>query len=157
MIILSTVFAIVPFFKYAAAQITICADIPKIKKAPWFDELKSKNISLTDFESSMSNTNEPIDVLIGADVAGKLFTGKKHDLPSDLSAFETRLGWVIMGKNPSSDRKNCTFNELSMFVSEAKIEDLWKLDTLGIKDPIEKTDQITNEQRVKDNFSPHGA
>ena len=39
-----------------------------------------------------------------------------------------------------------------MFVSEATVSDLWKLDVIDIKDPIEKLDQITNEQRIKDNF-----
>ena len=80
---------------------TICANITKIKKAPWFEELKSSNISFTDLENSTNISNETIDILIGANVAGKIFTGKKYDLTNDLSAFETKLGWVIMGKDTS--------------------------------------------------------
>lgn len=36
-------------------------------------------------------------LLIGADVAGKLITGKIKSL-GDLVAIETKLGWMVMGK-----------------------------------------------------------
>lgn len=144
-------------FQVMNEDIIICNDIPKIAKAPWIEELKRKefksnNISLTDLESNKDDSNKIIDLLIGADVADKLFTGKKYDLSNQLSAFETRLGWVIMGKEPINKREDCTFSELSLFVNEAKVSDLWKLYVIGIKDPIEKADQFSKEQKVKDNF-----
>ena len=51
-------------------------------------ELRRNGITLSD----VSGVSENIDVLIGADVAGKLFTGKKIDLENGLSALETLLG-----------------------------------------------------------------
>ncbi|XP_076658275.1 uncharacterized protein LOC143362201 [Halictus rubicundus] len=106
---------------------TICTDIPTIKSGPWVKELGKANVSLTDLETTnVSDRN--IDVLIGADVAGKLFTGKKRDLPNDLTAFETRLGWVVMGKNPTNDQENCSSTALTMFAGEMGISDLWRLD-----------------------------
>lgn len=38
-----------------------------------------------------------------------------------------------------------------MFVSEAKVTDLWTLDVLGIKDPYEKRDRQFLEQEIKEN------
>lgn len=46
----------------------ICNDILKIKKAPWIEELKSNNISLTDLESNTDKSNKTIDILISGDV-----------------------------------------------------------------------------------------
>lgn len=130
---------------------TICTDIPTIKSGPWVKELGKANVSLTDLETT-NVSDKSIDVLIGADVAGKLFTGVKLDLSNDLTAFETRLGWVVMGKNPANNQENCSSSALAMFASEMGISDLWRLDLIGIQDPIERTTQIAKEQRVKDHF-----
>ncbi|XP_058805274.1 uncharacterized protein LOC131672213 [Phymastichus coffea] len=130
----------------------ICSDIPRISRANWIDELKTNNIFLSDLETNSTYSNDLIDVLIGADVAGKLFTGNKYDLRNGLTAFESNLGWVVMGKVPSSERKDCALNAISMFVSEAKVSDLWNLDVLGIKDPIEKNDELEREHMIKENF-----
>ena len=52
----------------------ICNTVPSIKNEKWIEKLRIKNIHLSDV-SDESNT--AIDVLIGADVAGKLL--KKRD------------------------------------------------------------------------------
>ncbi|GFX21486.1 uncharacterized protein TNCV_1399001 [Trichonephila clavipes] len=44
-----------------------------------------------------SNVNE-IHGLIGADDAGKLFTGEIKNLPSGLVAMNTYFGWTVMGR-----------------------------------------------------------
>ena len=41
---------------------------------------------------------------------------------------------------------------VSMFVSDAKVSELWNLDVLGIKDPKENLEQSLREQIVKENF-----
>lgn len=79
---------------------TICAPIASIKRDAWVDELQAKNINLTD----IGGKSNSIEVLIGADVAGKLLTGRKCDLKNGLTAIETRLGWTVLGK--LSTRKN---------------------------------------------------
>ena len=130
----------------------ICADIPSVKSGTWLEELHSKNITLCDLKTSVAERSEAIDLLIGADIAGKLLTGRKYDLSSGLTASETRLGWTIMGKMPTTERDDRVTTAVSMFITEAKISDLWSLDVLGIKNPSEKSDRILKEQHVKENF-----
>jgi hypothetical protein len=55
-------------------QPVICGEIQPIGSGPWLVELKKKNIKLTD----VGQTVEPIEVLLGADVAGRLLTGRRE-------------------------------------------------------------------------------
>ncbi|GFW64997.1 integrase catalytic domain-containing protein [Trichonephila clavipes] len=55
-------------------------------------------IQLTDLENSSLKAEKEIKLLIGADVEGKLFTGKIIPLKSNLTAVHTCLGWTVMGK-----------------------------------------------------------
>jgi hypothetical protein len=50
----------------------ICGDIPTIGSGPWISELRKRNIKLTD----VGQTVEPIEVLLGADVAVRLLSGR---------------------------------------------------------------------------------
>ncbi|GBN96747.1 hypothetical protein AVEN_12199-1 [Araneus ventricosus] len=60
-----------------------------------------------------------IDVLMGADVAGRLFTGKRRVLSSGLEALESYLEWTIMGKtNLPSEKEDTAMMVISMFVRE---------------------------------------
>ncbi|XP_043263442.1 uncharacterized protein LOC122403775 [Colletes gigas] len=133
-------------------QRVICEDIARIEKADWFKELERKNISLSDLCSTEESGDDSIALLIGADIFGKLLTGNKFDLANGLTALETKLGWTISGKVPANERKDAGSTAVSMFMSEAKISELWSLDVLGIRDPIEKSDRFLREQIVKDHF-----
>ncbi|GBN77178.1 hypothetical protein AVEN_36380-1 [Araneus ventricosus] len=56
----------------------------------------------------------PIDILIGADVAGRLFTGKRRVLSSGLVALESYLGWIIMRKtNLLSEKEDTAMMKLN--------------------------------------------
>ncbi|XP_044755059.1 uncharacterized protein LOC123314012 [Coccinella septempunctata] len=66
-------------------QPLICNHISSVKKGPWLDELKQMGVEITD------TTDGPIDVLVGADIAGKLFSGRKQDLDCGLVAVHTLL------------------------------------------------------------------
>lgn len=114
--------------------------------------MKKNNISLSDLSPDNGNCDNSIDVLIGAVIARKLFTGKKFDLSNGLSAFETRLGWTLMGKSPKIERSDAGTTAVSMFVKDAKVSDLWSLDVLGIKDPTVKANKFEREQIVESNF-----
>ena len=52
----------------------ICRTLPSVSTGPWIAQLQSLGIALTDTGSS----REPISLLIGADIAGKLYTGKMN-------------------------------------------------------------------------------
>ncbi|XP_015116576.1 uncharacterized protein LOC107040829 [Diachasma alloeum] len=75
-------------------QATICHKIPRINSGPWVEELRSKSVTLSD----VGEDPLPIALLIGADVAGKLYTGEVLDLQSGLTAVGTLLSWTLLGK-----------------------------------------------------------
>ncbi|XP_050517597.1 uncharacterized protein LOC126892168 [Diabrotica virgifera virgifera] len=117
----------------ALDQPVICSDISSVFNGPWMEELKRLNIEITD-----SGDTSPIEVLIGADIAGKLYTGRRHILGCGLVAVETLLGWTLMGKIPLDQQDNRTATTVSLFISNASISQLWELDALGINDPAER-------------------
>ena len=63
----------------------ICANMPGIKRAKWFDESRHKDISLTDLVPKGTDCNGKIDLLVSADIADKLKTGQKYDLSNGIS------------------------------------------------------------------------
>lgn len=77
-------------------QDTICQNIPKISRTPWIEELQMRSATLTDF----GHEELPISLLIGADIVGKLYTGKICNLKCGVTAVETRLGWTLLGQTP---------------------------------------------------------
>ena len=105
----------------ATNQDVICGDVSCIKSAPWLDSLKEKNIVLTDVASNGKN----IDILIGADVAEKLFIGARHALTNGLTAIETLLGWTIMGEPKKSEHsESSALLATSLFLSQADVSDM---------------------------------
>ncbi|GBM83170.1 hypothetical protein AVEN_43667-1 [Araneus ventricosus] len=85
---------------------------------------------------------------------GRLLTGKRKLLSSGLVVVETHLGWTLMGKVPqvNTERVNLAMTVTSLFVKEAEIADLWRLDVLGIKDPMEKKSKQKIELKTKEHF-----
>ncbi|GBN23713.1 hypothetical protein AVEN_215678-1 [Araneus ventricosus] len=128
----------------------ICENVLPVSEGPWLDELKGLGVILTDTNVS----SEPIQVLIGAYIMGKLLTGKRKLLFSGLVAVETHLGWTLMGKVPqvSTERVNLAMTVTSLFVKEAEIADLWRLDVLGIKEPMEKKSKQERDLKTKESF-----
>ncbi|XP_076247890.1 uncharacterized protein LOC143187553 [Calliopsis andreniformis] len=108
----------------ALGQRVICGEIPSIKNGTWLEELKKLNIEIMDLNSECG-----------------------------LVAVETLLGWTLMGAVPEiGKREDATLMAISMFVKTNDVEDLWALDVLGIKDPIEAKTQKQREEGVKENF-----
>ncbi|KAG5873825.1 hypothetical protein JTB14_027375 [Gonioctena quinquepunctata] len=94
--------------------------------------------------------SDTIEILIDADVAGMLFTGRRYILTCGSVAVETLLGWTIMERIPR-DLPNCstTLTVHSLFVKEASVTKLWKIDVLGIKEPSERQSRhdLANEAK----------
>ncbi|GBN27315.1 hypothetical protein AVEN_190516-1 [Araneus ventricosus] len=105
-------------------QAVICENVLPVSEGPWLGQLIDLGVTLTDTNVS----REPIQVLIGADIMGKLPTDKRKLLSSGLVAVETHLGWTLMGKVPqvSTERVNLAMTVTSLFVKEAEIADLWR-------------------------------
>lgn len=129
----------------------ICADIPLWEEQPWMDELKELNILLTD-RPEESIHKQPIKILIEADIAGKLMTGKTKQLKCGLTAIETHLGWIIMGEIPSSRGDGLATRTIFMMQQETCISDLWSLDILGIKDPVTEKSRKDHDEEVLQHF-----
>lgn len=105
----------------AMGQDVICGSIMSVSKDSLLDELKVKNIQLSDIEGKSTM----IDILIGADIAGKLLTGNKLELSNGLTAFETNLGWSVSGKLLKKQNRNDTVMSITtMLVQEANPSDL---------------------------------
>ncbi|GFS93210.1 integrase catalytic domain-containing protein [Trichonephila clavipes] len=128
----------------------ICNDISSARNGSWIHELKTKNIFLTDIQE---NTG-PIEVLLGADVAGKLITGRREELKTGLVALETKLGWTLMGKVPRyTDKKDTSMNIVTMLSQEdIPVSSLWDLEMLGIRDTIEQNSREEKEKAVMSHF-----
>lgn len=133
----------------ALDQNMICGDIPSIDNGPWTRELKAWNITLTDVQK----TPGPIEVLIGADVAGKLFTGQRKELKNGLVAMETKLGWTLMGKVPETQKRGKMSSTVTtMFVEHVNISNLWNLELLGIRDPVEQKSTEEKKREIVQHF-----
>lgn len=109
----------------------ICGEIARLPQGPWTSELKQVGIDLND-----SNGNSEVEMLIGADIYGKLLTGRIHQLKRGLTAMETLFGWIVTGEYDSHESSLAT-SVISMHITNARIEELWSLETLGIRDPEE--------------------
>lgn len=72
----------------ALDQDTICHSISGITRGSWIQELAQNGIRSND----VGQKNEPISILIGADIVGKLLTGRIQNLDRRATAIETRLG-----------------------------------------------------------------
>ncbi|KAJ8982623.1 hypothetical protein NQ317_002674 [Molorchus minor] len=132
----------------ALDQPMICNPVPYIQEGPWTDELKTLGIAPTDVIG-----DGPIEMLFGADIIGKLYTGRKQELTCGLFAVETLLGWTLMGKIQSTiSGKSSAMAVFSLFVREAKVTDLWELDILGITDPAEKKSRKEKDKLTQDRF-----
>ncbi|UYV72256.1 hypothetical protein LAZ67_9002364 [Cordylochernes scorpioides] len=83
----------------ALSQDVICDSVPRVHQGKWMQDLSAHDIELTDLHRG------PLEILIGADIAGKLLTGEHRRLPSGLVAVQTRLGWTLMGKIPATEEE----------------------------------------------------
>ena len=72
----------------------------------------------------------PIYMLFEANITSKLYTGKIYETRSEPVAFETRLGWTLMGatEEQRASSENTVLLIHSMYVSNASVHDLWNLD-----------------------------
>ncbi|GBN40887.1 hypothetical protein AVEN_240861-1, partial [Araneus ventricosus] len=128
-------------------QEAISTTIPLVADGSWMKELSENNIHLSD------QSHGPIELLIGADVAGKLLTGGYKLLPSGLVAIETRLGWTVMGRTRrEKGDENTDLIVTSMLTREISETDLWNLDVIGIKDQAEKQSKMEQEEAARQHF-----
>ncbi|GBM34169.1 hypothetical protein AVEN_17973-1 [Araneus ventricosus] len=136
----------------------ICASLPKMNDAHCLNQLKDMGILISDVainERSCLYEMNPgeIHLLIGADYAGKLLTGNIKHLSGSLVAVQTLLGWTVMGKSYIiNTNKSSLLLVLSLHVNNAKISDLWNLDSLGIKEDSAKRTKTETQELALEHF-----
>jgi len=133
-------------------QQQICGKIERIPYGAWMHQLKSKNIWVSD----IGYGSPEIEILIGSDVIVKIETGVSVQLQENLRAVESIFGWAVQGVNPATQYWNSA-SQLSvsvsdMFVSDLSVEQLWSLETIGIRDPSESKSKLENEVLTKKHF-----
>jgi len=117
----------------------LCGYVPtllSIQPKSLLVELQEAGIELSDATADVPDIN----LLIGADVAGKLLrgeTGSTRQLSSGQTAIQTKLGWTLMGRSETIRRSTVANYTTSLQVSTLNVQDLWRLDVLGIADPEE--------------------
>ncbi|GFT49783.1 pro-Pol polyprotein [Trichonephila clavipes] len=115
----------------------------------WEKELKGKNITLTDHGSGCPD----IELLIGGDFCGHLFSGNIWTLECGLVTYETKLGWLFIGKVPGLKQED-TFAYLvtSLLLKNNSVADLWKMETLRIMDPVKTKSKEEMETNAVEHF-----
>ncbi|GFV98483.1 hypothetical protein TNCV_624421 [Trichonephila clavipes] len=83
-------------------------------------------------------------MLLGADVISAILSGRSIKLMSRLMAIGTMLGFTLMGKSSQEVDYNTEVyapaireRQLSMFLNQLNVKELWDLETIGIRDPVE--------------------
>ncbi|GFY45702.1 integrase catalytic domain-containing protein [Trichonephila inaurata madagascariensis] len=103
-------------------------------------EIKEKGIIVPD----LCNSVNEIDMLLGADVISVILSGRIIKFMSGLIAIGTMLGFTLMGKSSQVVNDNTEVSvsatrerQLSMFLNQLNIKELWYIETIGIRDPVE--------------------
>ncbi|GBN04234.1 hypothetical protein AVEN_190693-1 [Araneus ventricosus] len=120
-------------------QSKICTTLPRVRDKHLLAELENHGIVLTDIGAE----TPPIRLLLGADVLGRILSGRIEVLKSGISAIETNLGWSILG----SEKKKTVVNMVTFCLQNFEIPKIWELENLGIVDPTERkaTKLLENE------------
>jgi len=133
-------------------QEKICGDIPRVPKGPLLRQLKKHKLWLSDIGAGCPE----IEILFGSDVYGQLMTGQVKHLHRGLTAIETKLGWTICGPLDSPSRACWTSGtailSTNLSLRDMKVPELWKLETIGITDPVETLSKSEEEELAHDHF-----
>ncbi|UYV67908.1 hypothetical protein LAZ67_5002467, partial [Cordylochernes scorpioides] len=79
----------------ALGQPLICGSMPPVCPRSFLEGNEELNVS--------DLMRDRIEVLIGADIAGRLLTDVQRRISSGLVAIRTKLGWTVMGKIPLTE------------------------------------------------------
>ena len=103
--------------------------------------------------SDVGDDLPPIDVLIGADLFGKLLTGDLRPLTGGRVAIRTKFGWSLVGENGNIllewyEKEKVT----SMSAKDFAVTQLWDLDTIGVRDPSDVKTKLQDEHEAQQQF-----
>ncbi|GFS52051.1 putative RNA-directed DNA polymerase from transposon X-element [Trichonephila inaurata madagascariensis] len=114
------------------SQKKIWGFVPKIVDPYTLQELKEKNITLSDLETK----EHDIELLLRADVIGNILTGNYLKLSSGVTVVQTKFVCTVIGKT-NTIYNNLYSNVVSLHFANFTVTDLWNLDAIGITNPTE--------------------
>lgn len=139
-----------PIHAIVRDQEQICGYLTRLSKlnSRICRELAEKNVEISDAGSG----SPPVELLLGADICGQIFTGNRIKLESGPSAIETELGWTLLGEAGNTDGSNFAQLYLNMSILDKTLPNLWNLDVLGIMDSPYKASLEEAENEIKAKF-----
>ncbi|UYV63235.1 hypothetical protein LAZ67_2003507, partial [Cordylochernes scorpioides] len=118
----------------ALGQPLICGSIPPVCPRSFLEG--SEELDVSDL------MRDRIEVLIGADFAGRLLTDDQRRISFGLVTICTKLGWTVMGKIPPTEVRDDISSLCMTTLLSLDLENLWKLDAIGVSDAeVEKKTQ----------------
>ncbi|XP_055906898.1 uncharacterized protein LOC129942111 [Eupeodes corollae] len=122
----------------------ICLDVlvaPE-SKSPQLD-----GFCLADSNLCEREQEDGLSVLVGADYYWKVVTGRYKRITSLLTAVDTIFGWTLQGPCDTGDIMS---NEtVSTLFSSISFEEMWRLDTIGIRGDEMEMNEFTKELQTK--------
>lgn len=129
-------------------QPRICGAVVPLSSEEMRDLLLYEDIALAYHEGAL----EAIEMLLGADMLAKIMAGAPRETRSGLLAVPTKLGWSVMGRSDYEESHDTVLNVMSLHAKEMKTTELWSLDVLGIKDPIQTATTKTRQTDLLKRF-----
>lgn len=130
-------------------QKKICNEVARVPHGEWIKEMERMNITISDREEKFRKIDSTIHLLIGADVTGKLLTGKLHTCVAGPVAVQTKLGWTLMGKIPRAKSREASDVLTYTALLCNNLDNLWKLDLIGISESIiDKSEELIREETL---------
>lgn len=126
-------------------QEVICNNVPGLVDKECTATLRKEGIFLND----LGCQDMEIKLLLGADIIGRLMTGRIVKVNGNMIATETTLGWTVMGQQ-HVEQSAAMLSLLN--IDRLDISSLWQLDVLGIKDPAEVKSQKLMEEEALHHF-----
>ncbi|GFY55525.1 putative RNA-directed DNA polymerase from transposon X-element [Trichonephila inaurata madagascariensis] len=115
------------------SQKKICGFVPKIVDLYTLQELKEKNITLSDLEAK----EHGIELFLGADVIGNILTGNSLKLSSRITVVQTKFGYTVIEK--TNTIYNSLYNNVvPLHCANFTVTDLFRLYLIGLSSDIEK-------------------
>ncbi|GFY37557.1 DUF1758 domain-containing protein [Trichonephila inaurata madagascariensis] len=118
-------------------------------------EIKEKGIIVPD----LCNSVNEIDMLLGAEVISVILSGRTIKLMSGLIAIGTMLGFTLMGKSSQEVNDDTEVSvlatreiQLNMFLNQLNVKELWGIETIGIRDPVENIKSEIQHSDVIERF-----
>ncbi|UYV66545.1 hypothetical protein LAZ67_4002017 [Cordylochernes scorpioides] len=133
----------------AMGQRMICDRVPTLTAGTWMRDLDKKGVTI--IRRKNVETSE-IDLLLGADNLGKIWTDQVVCLEDGLTAIKTKIGWSIFGEIPLRESLASEYASPVFLTMSHKIKDLWDLEMLGVRDPVENISQRKKNRDIKSHF-----